>query len=170
MVLSMNPLENSELELASLMEKRAELDRKIESVRQAIEVLEPVYRATPTTHEDATIWQIVQDIDDIQNVGITEAIKKVLMAHPDVLFAPTTVRDALAAAKFTIKGDNPMASVHQVLKRLTARDNTHFFAVETNGQTAYKYSRLRRGLLGIRLIDKEEPPLPGSPRSLAGEK
>jgi hypothetical protein len=36
-------------------------------------------------------------------------------------------------------GDNPMASIHQILKRLIARQRSPFVSVEYQGQTLYKY-------------------------------
>jgi hypothetical protein len=48
------------------------------------------------------------------------------------------VRDMLLEAKFEVVGDNPMASIHQILKRLVAREGK-IVADVYDGQTMYRY-------------------------------
>jgi hypothetical protein len=52
---------------------------------------------------------------------------------------PTSIRNALKEAGFELTGDNPLASIHQVLKRLVARENSPVVSQEHQGQTLYKF-------------------------------
>jgi hypothetical protein len=53
-------------------------------------------------------------------LGLTDAIRKVLQAQPRKSFTATEVRDKLKEAKFDFSSykANPLASIHAVLKRL----------------------------------------------------
>ena len=131
----MNPLESSQAELEQLLKQRAELDRKIDVVRQAIKIFEPVYAEFPTLGVgNSLVWAL----DEMGHLGITAAIERVLMTHPNSPLPPTVIRDLLVEAKFNLVGDNPLASIHQVLKRLVSRKGP-FVVEELDGQTVYKY-------------------------------
>ncbi len=145
----MNLLENARLEAEELKRQRdafaAVFDAKIAAVEQTIKMLEPVY--SPTMPPPTPLLD--------ESVGITEAIETALRKYPGKLLAPTAVRDALIEMKFKITGENPMASVHQVLKRLIARSNTPYVSESVDGQTVYKFDpakepiKTRRGLVGM---------------------
>src|SRR5207249_3922350 len=110
----MNPLQSTRAELEKLLRERAKLDRKIDAVRQAIKAFEPVYGDLPPIN----MRQLRKEIRDM---GMTAAIEQLLKAHYGTPLTPTTVRDLLVESGFKLVGDNPLASIHQVLKRLVAR-------------------------------------------------
>jgi hypothetical protein len=114
----MNPLESAQEELAKLLHERAALDKKIDAVKKAIHIFGPVYARRPRSGKNETLARVVEDIE---NLGITGAIERVLMEHPDVPMGPKNVRNELHEINFKLTGSNPMAAIHQVLKRLAAR-------------------------------------------------
>jgi hypothetical protein len=73
-------------------------------------------------------------------VGITPATEEILLSHPDRLMTPTEVRDLMIQAGLgsALPKENPMAAVHQILKRLVDR-NGQYVALEEQGKTLYKY-------------------------------
>jgi hypothetical protein len=136
----MNPLESAQSELVILLKKREEvnreLDRKIEAVQQSIRILLPVYGQPERDH---SFEGALNQIFNPEEVGITEAIEWILITHPDEDHAPTAVRDLLLKANFKVTGDNPMASIHQILRRLVNRGGP-IQAVDTGDGTLYRYN------------------------------
>jgi hypothetical protein len=131
--LDMNPLENVRAALAAELEKRAESDKRIEALRQSIKLLEPIYDAEEADPRLPLLSEAIKDL------GLTRAIEQILRNCAGKPLPPTSVRNGLREAGFELTGDNPLASIHQVLKRLVARENSPFEAVEFQGQTMYKY-------------------------------
>jgi hypothetical protein len=122
----MNPLESVRAEIAALA-------AKLDVLRQTEKLLETVYAASaPVFNIDIEMAE-----DNLSDMGITRAIDEVLSSSPNTPFAPTAVRDALVARKFQLVGENPMASVHQILKRLAKKQDSPVTAREVNGQTVY---------------------------------
>jgi hypothetical protein len=78
-----------------------------------------------------------------ESVGITEAIERALRKYPGKLLPPTSVRNALFEMGFKVAGNNPMASVHQVLKRLVARAGSCYVSQPIEGRTMYKFDPSR---------------------------
>jgi len=134
----MNPLENAQAELGRLLETKAQInadiDRKIEAVQKAIQLFWPVYGQEEASPKLENAFP--------EGVGMTEAIEVVLMASPDKPLPATSIRNGLLEAGFKLSGNNPMAAIHQVLKRLVARGNW-FVSEEIDGQTMYKYDSSR---------------------------
>ena len=130
----MNPLEAVRAELAAELERRAETDKRIEALRQSETLLQPIYGSGKVSSSRLNLRQAVKD------VGLTRAIERVLMSCEGKPLPPTSVRNGLLEAGFELTGDNPLAAIHQVLKRIVARENSPFHAVEFQGQTMYKYS------------------------------
>jgi len=149
----MNPLENVRAELAAELEKRAESDRRIEALRQSEKLLEPIYEARENA--DPRFFGLSEAIKE---VGLTRAIEQVLMSCPGKPLPPTSVRNGLRDAGFELTGDNPLSSIHQVLKRLVARENSAFKAVEFQGQTMYKYAPTSAQLLSDQLLAAPQGP------------
>lgn len=134
----MNPLENARTDLAALLQQREAIDRKINSLNEAIKILETVYRPVDTSPlATMTSGFTARDIADL---GLTSAVERVLMELPNLPFPPVRVRDTLVGRGFILSGDNPMASIHQVLKRLVAKQGSPFLAIEVDGQTTYIYN------------------------------
>lgn len=130
----MNPLENVRAELAAELQKRAESDRRIEALRQSEKLLEPIYEAKQI--DPRYLFQG----DAIKDLGLTRAVEQILVRNAGKPLPPTSVRNGLIEAGFELTGDNPLASIHQVLKRLVARGDSRFISVEFQGQVMYKYS------------------------------
>lgn len=125
----MNPLESAQSALEALRKQRVELNRKIAAVEQSIQILLPVY-GDPTKNTSEPLF-------DAKKAGITEAIERVLIAHPDEELSPTRVRDLLIRTGFEVAGGMP--SVHAILKRLVKREGP-IQLVDTGAGTLYKYN------------------------------
>jgi hypothetical protein len=132
----MNPLESAQTELVDLLAKKDDIDRKIAAIQQSIQILEPLYGRQFT---GARPRSLVEDLaNDVRNLGITDAIERVLMSQPGVWMAPTIVRDHLVERGYQIVGDNPMANVHTVLKRLVDRKGP-IVSIASGKDTVYRY-------------------------------
>jgi|GEM_PF-6879589 len=131
----MNALEHIECELAAAREKRADLDRAIKALEQSADLLKPIYGTR--TKADLAFINMSESIKD---VGITRAVEHILRSCAGKPLPPTSVRNGLLEAGFELTGENPLASIHQVLKRLVAREKSPYEAVEFQGQTMYKYT------------------------------
>jgi hypothetical protein len=140
----MNPLESVQLELVRTVAERSKLEQKINALQETIKLLEPIYGKQPTHGSIAALS--VSVLGDIKELGITAAVERILMSNVGGWFAPPIIRDRLKEAGFELVGDNPLASIHQVLKRLVARENSCIVSEERNGQTLYRYD-IRSGLL-----------------------
>jgi len=159
----MNPLQNALAELDRLTNQRAEIDKRIEALQKSVEILEPVY-LVPSDEELALMSSAIAE------AGMTEAIYKVLESQPQKLLTPMQVRDALVASGFKLPKNNPMASVHTVLKRLaTSREQIR---QSSNGrETAYFFQAPEMGLLQQAAKGKIHPSLwPASSDPIAAPK
>jgi len=134
------------MELERALQQRAEIDKKIKALQESMRLLGPIYGQTPSYGS----LQELASLSDIKDLGITAAIERVLMCVPNQWMPPTSVRNALVEAGFELAGDNPLASIHQVLKRLVAR-NGPYVSEEIDGQTMYKFDPASdsKSLLGM---------------------
>jgi hypothetical protein len=130
----MNPLESVQAELAIALREQGEIATKVKSLQEAARLLEPIYGRKST----AGLMGGLAALADISDLGLTAAIERILMRNADNWLPPTSVRNGLVEAGFELVGDNPLASIHQVLRRLVARE-TCFVSEEIQGQTMYKY-------------------------------
>jgi len=146
----MNLLESARLEMEALKRQRdavlAAFDARLAAVEQTIKILDPVYSPVPDIS--------VPVLDD--SVGITEAIERALRKYPGKLLPPTSVRNALFEMGFKVAGNNPMASVHQVLKRLVARGGSPYVYEQIDGQTQYKFDPSREAAKARSITDVPE--------------
>lgn len=71
-------------------------------------------------------------------MGITEAVQWALATSPEAL-SPTQVRDLLVEHGYPMRGENPMATVHTVLKRLASRPDGSVVVEADSGKTLYRY-------------------------------
>jgi hypothetical protein len=133
----MTLLETARREIDELKRQRAAVlaafDTRIAAVEQTVKILEPEYSS------GSDIAVPVLD----ESVGITEAIERALRKYPGELLPPTYVRNALVEMGFKGGGENQMASVHQVLKRLIARAGSPYVQEQVDGQTQYKFDPSR---------------------------
>lgn len=87
---------------------------------------------------ERTVYALKALVDQPQidiNRGLTECVKTaVKMVFPAGQYA-TTVRLKLEEAGFALEGNNPMASIHSILKRLV--DQGYVKPSKIDGKTAY---------------------------------
>jgi hypothetical protein len=141
----MTPLESVQDELVAALGQRAEIDKKIEALKQSAKMLEPIYGRRPRKVGVADLMRVGRvHAEDIKNLGITAAVERILINNAGAWLPPTSVRNGLKEAGFELVGDNPLASIHQVLKRLVVRgENSPFVSREFQGQKLYKYDVTR---------------------------
>ena len=132
----MNPLDSARAELEKLLDQRSEIDRKLDAVQDAIKLLEPLYgRDTELKAPGITLAEALAQDD----LGITAAVEQALTSNAYQSFYPTQVRDLLRENGFDLKGDNPMATIHTILKRLAAKPDSNIVGVDDGaGKTMYK--------------------------------
>lgn len=118
-----------------LLEQEIEIQRKKEVLRQTIKLLEPLYGRDAELEASGISLAEALAQDEL---GITDAVEHVLMARAGQILSPTKVRDLLTEGGYVIRGDNPMATIHTVLKRLAAKGNGPIDAIEDQaGKTGY---------------------------------
>jgi hypothetical protein len=136
MDLDMNPLDSAKAELERLLERRIEIDRKLDAVQGTIKLLEPLYGRDAELNASGISLAEALAQDDL---GITAAVERALMSKPYEPLYPTQVRDLLTANGFGLKGENPMATIHTILKRLAAKPDSNVIGIDDNaGKTMYK--------------------------------
>jgi hypothetical protein len=156
---------DSMAELTRLQTKKANLEADLADTDNEIEATTQIANAAasvigeppvPTLTSD---WWINADAETLQAAGISIAVKAVIDSETDASFTAPMVRDALAKRGWDWgKYVNPLSTLHTVLKRLAEGG-----AINRTGDGRYRSSRerygLKRGLLGVRLIDPEPPTL-----------
>lgn len=105
-----NPLTILESMLRDLLPRRDSLNREIAGLEQAIEILKPVYGDDVASGTEITAFA---------ELGITDAVRETLRAVAPNRLTAMQVRDALVKSGFDLSEySNPMAIIHQVLRRL----------------------------------------------------
>jgi hypothetical protein len=131
-------LQDTLAERANVEEQLDGLNRRIDSLQEAIRGLSPLcgldYRqAFPDLYLDNVTGGVGNEI------GLTDAIRLVLRSQPHYSRSATDVRDALKYVPFkTDKYTNVLASIHTVLKRL--HKNEEVKTEEKDGKTCYKWA------------------------------
>ena len=114
----MNPLLSARSELEELLRQKSEIEKRIAAIEQTIKILEPVY----ANDFGRGLWGSVDAILDA-DAGLTDRIRDILRRAAPSYLSPTAVRDVLTNSGFDASGrSNFLAEVHNVLKRLTARN------------------------------------------------
>jgi hypothetical protein len=72
------------------------------------------------------------------DVGITDAVTDILKSQPSRLFSAVEIRDALLARGASLSQQNPLATIYQVLARLSERGAVIITAHEP-GKNRYKW-------------------------------
>lgn len=147
MFLDMNPLETVQTELAAAIKERTEIDRKIRALQESAKVLEPIYGHHLSTYTLQSLAGMT-NTTNIKDLGITAAVERILMMNDGKWLPPTSIRNGLKEAGFELAGDNPLASIHQVLKRLVSRENSPVVRREDQGQTLYRFDMNRANPYG----------------------
>src|ERR1019366_1147493 len=111
----LNPLFAAKSELDSMLRQRKSLDKMIKVLEEAVAILTPAYEA-----EYCATPVLPRALND----GMTARIYEILVTNGDREFSPTEIRDLLVAGGFSLDGrSNPMAEIHQVLKRLAKNED-----------------------------------------------
>jgi hypothetical protein len=141
------PYEASLKELADLMDRLEAIDTerdglitRMSEVREGIAALAPLVKENPAeTHPEL----FPNESESTADLGLTDAIRRVLAnANPKKL-TPVGVRTGLAAIGFKTESKNILPSIHTVLKRLE-KNGEISSKTEEDGRTWYKWSGPRR--------------------------
>jgi hypothetical protein len=136
------PYENALAELGALMERLEDLDvereaviTRIGEVKEGIGALAPLVKANPIdTHPHLFPDDSVAGAD----LGLTDAIRRVLANSAPKRLTPVGVRTGLAAIGFQTKSKNILPSIHTVLKRLEKNEEITS-KTEEDGRTWYSW-------------------------------
>ncbi len=138
-------------EHAEIALKKAQIDQKIETVGHALQILQKVYEQPKAEH---TFEELFPDPPDL---GVTDQVRRVLRIHHPAYLTPTAVRDELEMRGTSLKQkgyDNPMALIHQILRRLEAQDEV--MSTSTDSGKAYK-SKLKARLPNTTYLTDPDP-------------
>jgi Arc/MetJ-type ribon-helix-helix transcriptional regulator len=115
-------LHDAQFEVTKLLFQRADIDKRLAQLKAAIAAISGLLEAVPA----------VDELAEIGDVGITEAIRQVLR---DAIGAqtPTDIKSALVDRGYDFsRFKNPSAVIHNTLKRLEAQGEVT--SVRTLGQ------------------------------------
>lgn len=129
-------------ELTTLMAERETLDEKRDALHERIMKLRRAVRGLANLCDagnvDAEYPHLFPDEWSDGDVGLTDAIRKVLSSHEEAYLSPVFIRDRLADVGFDIKTHkNILASIHTVLKRLQRQGEAA--PVLREGRSVYKW-------------------------------
>jgi len=157
------PYEKALSELEYLIDRLEQIDverdaviTRISEVREGIAAFAPLVKENPAeTHPE-----LFPDESDVgADLGLTDAIRKVLANSNPKKLTPVGVRTGLAAIGFQTKSKNILPSIHTVLKRLE-KNNEISSKTEEDGRTWYKWDGPSRALpslpLPIRRVATQE--------------
>lgn len=112
---------------------RAELtnvERQLAALKESIDILDPIYGEDWL--ENVPDWAI-----GAAELGLTDKIRRLLLFNPKFV-SPTQVRDWLVANGHDFgQQENPLASIHTILKRITSGRDPRFERRETDEGTFY---------------------------------
>jgi hypothetical protein len=139
MEIKQNPLiRAAEDELASLLKLLADAERHRADLQQKISVVAHTLRKLKETFGQPGRQEVFGGFID-PNLGITDQIREILKSKYPVLLLPTVVRDYLESRGFPLTNyDNPMAMVHQVLRRLETQKEAESEEMAGGGK-AYRW-------------------------------
>jgi hypothetical protein len=163
-----NPLDSARTELQALLVQKSLIDKKIAAIQQTIKILEPTYGQDPLS----TLGMNLLLTATANELGLTFAIRKVLESRPNTELSPVSVRDHAIIAGYSFEGrSNPMAEIHQILKRLVDSD-PRFVAVPIGDVTCYKFDpNIPAPTLNRRRRPAQpQPPAPMQPQPPEREK
>lgn len=137
------PYERALTELAELVERLEEIDierdaviTRIGEVREGIAAFVPLVKENPAeTHPDL----FPDESDSGADLGLTDAIRKVLANSNPKRLTAVGVRTGLGAIGFQTKSKNILPSIHTVLKRLEKNEEISG-KTEEDGRTWYKWN------------------------------
>jgi len=112
----MNPLDAVEVRLNALIALRELLNREIGGLQDAQKILKPLYEM----REVASIPSI-EEFVEASEIGITDSVRAALRNNAGRKLTAMQVRDVMVVGGFDLskeKYKNPMATIHQVIRRL----------------------------------------------------
>ncbi len=119
--------------LEKLVAKREKLNAEIERIS---ELLTANANFLPAEEKAEQLLQLEQLVADPP--GFTDSVRQVLRANRWAEATPIAVRDMLAQAGFNLSAyNNPLASIHTILKRLAERGEVTTSVKD--GQTCYRW-------------------------------
>lgn len=138
------PYDNALAELGALMDRLEELDverdglvTRIGEVQEGALGLAPLVKENPVeTHPE-----LFPDRSEVggADLGLTDAIRRVLANSNPKRLTPVGVRTGLAAIGFQTQSKNILPSIHTVLKRLE-KSNEIVSKTEEDGRTWYSWN------------------------------
>jgi hypothetical protein len=106
-------MEQSVLQLQRLVKARRELDAAILRTERSLR-----HAATAVARENNRTISFSLLSKDTDDMGVTEAIRKVLHAYP-IWLSPVSIRDLLHTVGFdSSRYKHPLTSIHSILRRL----------------------------------------------------
>ena len=137
------PYEASLKELADLMDRLEAIDierdglvTRMSEVREGIAALASLVKENPAeTHPEL----FPDESESAADMGMTDAIRRVLANAKPKKLTPVGVRTGLAAIGFKTDSKNILPSIHTVLKRLE-KNGEISSKIEEDGRTWYQWS------------------------------
>ncbi len=121
--------------LRKLLDKRDELNRKIE---HTAELIAANANFLPEGERAAQVQKLAEMVAGPP--GFTDSVRNVLRNVPSRALTAKMVRDLLRGAGFDLSSyTNPLASIHTILKRLAERGEVD--ASERNEEVHYQWSQ-----------------------------
>ena len=127
---------------AALIAEANRLEREKAEIEKRLSALYVAYDLVYTAYDQLEPKpRILTELADT-TLGITDRIRKTLMAAwPDNL-SPRQVRDVLVANGFKTEGrSNPLAEIHQILKRLAASEEANEIPYSDAKERCYRWSK-----------------------------
>ncbi len=138
----------------ALVDRRAALQVEIGELDNQIAVLKK------TMLSMSPLMGMTLDPNDLTGMGITDAIRKVLMTSRERM-APSQVKDALLNKGFDLSGyGNPMASIYKVLTRL--KESNQVIAEQEGWNVFYRWKhrkrriRVRKLTMPVAYVEEEQ--------------
>jgi len=138
------PYDNALAELGALMDRLEELDierdglvTRIGEVQEGALGLAPLVKENPVESHP----ELFPDLSEVggADLGLTDAIRRVLANSAPKRLTPVGVRTGLAAIGFQTQSKNILPSIHTVLKRLE-KNKEIASKTEENGRTWYVWN------------------------------
>jgi hypothetical protein len=145
--------------------EREQLDARISQLKQGIMALGPLCGEQPHTHYPELLPEY-----SMFNVGLKEAVLKVVALAHEGFVTAVTVRDTLPNVGYEVKSKNILPSIHNVLKRLVETNDVEMSDV--NGKTGYrlKADRITIATNPLQKLKFPSPNKPYQPVSMVDEK
>jgi hypothetical protein len=141
-------LDAARAEIQEILAQRTQLDERLNQLKKIVDALSALLEEVPSTESFVEVLGVGITQLDRRDVGISDAIRQIL-SYSQVPLSPTGVRNELTKRGFILaEYANPLAVIHNTLKRLLAQDE--IVGVRDASQQIVAYAR------------RTVPPPPGS--------